>query len=222
VIVALSNHHLLFASRIYQFSSYQCRWFSLLPLLLLTSQGLATTLCSNLGCNMTTPQQENEHESATNTQPTASHKDGRSITQSTSTLSTSSFSSNQDESFRPYTTLLIVVITNAAQVQHHSSTSSPSQPSQLLSNASITTVATTTSSARTLSTSSKQWHITQVGTVVSGSEIPKAWAPKFLDVEKAKLDIFLGCAALVFVVTIVGIVGSGLVRGRVWSRGRRT
>jgi hypothetical protein len=169
---------------------------------------------------MKTLQQEREHGSTSNAQFTALQEDKR-IALSTS-LPTSENNFNQDESFRPYTTLVIAVITNAAQIQQQTSSPDPSPFSlpQLSSNASITSVATSTSSSPTLSASSKHWHITQIGTVVSESETPKAWAPKFLDVEKVQLNVFLGCVALLFIVTIIGIIGTGMVRQRVRSRGR--
>jgi hypothetical protein len=176
------------------------------------------TWCSSLGYNMKTLQQERGHGSPANTQSIALQEDKR-FTLSTS-LPKSETNFNQDKSSRPYTTLIIIVVTNAAQIQQQTPSPNPSQPPHLSSNASITSVATSTSSPQTPFLSTKHWHITQIGTVVSESEIPKAWAPKFLDVEKAQLNVFLGCAALLFIVTIVGIVGTGMVRERLRS-GRR-
>lgn len=56
---------------------------------------------------------------------------------------------------------------------------------------------------------SHQGHDRNVGTVVSEADVPKEWGPKFLDVEKARADRFMGYMVLVFVVTMVGIIGIG-------------
>lgn len=56
---------------------------------------------------------------------------------------------------------------------------------------------------------SHQGHIGNVGTVVSEADVPKEWGPKFLDVERAQANKFMGYMVLIFAATMVGIIGIG-------------
>jgi hypothetical protein len=130
-----------------------------------------------------------------------------SISESSATASMSIVDSRQDDSLISSTSIGTATITGTAQPQD--ATTTPSS-SQVLSNSSISSIGASTGSLPPkTSISGHQWHPTKVGTVVSETEIPEAWGPKFLDAERARQERFLGGMALIFVVTILGIVGIG-------------
>lgn len=56
---------------------------------------------------------------------------------------------------------------------------------------------------------SHQGHIENVRTVVSEDDVPKEWGSKFLDVDKAQKDRFIGYMVVVFAATIIIIIGIG-------------
>jgi hypothetical protein len=128
-----------------------------------------------------------------------------SIIKSPVTASVSAIDSSQDKSHAPSTNL--GTATELAQPQDASITPSSSQTS--LNNSRSSIGAVTGSSSPNASESSHHWHAVHVGTVVSETEVPKAWASKFLEAERVRQEIFVGSMALVFVVTMIGIVGIG-------------
>jgi hypothetical protein len=55
-------------------------------------------------------------------------------------------------------------------------------------------------------------HFTATTLALSESDIPAAWAPKNLDIEQHQHALFLVYISLVFVLTILGIIGTGCWR----------
>jgi hypothetical protein len=168
---------------------------------------------SNLKTSMTIQQQEMRRTAPNNIQ-VVTPSSSLSITEPLSTRLTGADGSMLNEPFRPFTTLIIAVITDAAQLQQYASVPALAQPLGISPNVSKTSLhssAPTTSYLRS-STSSRQWHITQVGTVVAESEIPDAWSPNSLGKERVRQARFLGYVGLVCVVTMIGIIGIGWLR----------
>jgi hypothetical protein len=119
----------------------------------------------------------------------------------------------------------VAVQHNQDEVSHLYSTSATATSvdsilSQITDSSTLSSqIASTSSEARTHAIKSSvdpappkashQGHVGNVGTVVSEADVPKEWGPKFLDVEKAQADRFMGYMVLIFAVTMVGIIGIG-------------
>jgi hypothetical protein len=179
-----------------------------------TRSYFALALSSEMECSIILQQQEREREDSKNLRIVARSSSSLSITKLFSAPLTSADGSTQNEPFRPYTTLVVEVTTDAAQLQRYTSVPAPTQVLRTSPNASTIFLSSSVHTISYLgsSTSSRIWHVTRVGTVVTESEIPNAWAPKSLDVERVQQATFLGCVGLVFVVTMIGIIGIGWLR----------
>jgi hypothetical protein len=129
---------------------------------------------------------------------------------------------SQAPPFRPFTTHIIAVITESAQLKTEISTATPTSiqspvqttphlPTSSIS-ASVThfspNVNATFTSFASQSTSSRQ-SVTNVGTVVSESELPKAWQAKDVGQPESHRIIFWVVIVSMFVLTMVGIVAIG-------------
>jgi hypothetical protein len=110
---------------------------------------------------------------------------------------------NDDEPFHPFTIYVTKIITDAAELQP-TPAPTPDQPQG--------TPPPRSPNSTTLAPKPIVTHITRVGTVVSPTDVPDKWAPKYLQGEQsAQIKLLIGLT-MMFVAVGLFVIGSSLWR----------
>jgi hypothetical protein len=115
-----------------------------------------------------------------------------------------------DQSPHPLTIFVTVTISPFSLLQDPTSLPISSQSLRVSTTTSVESSSTAPSVKP--SSSSYLWHPTQVGTVLSETGVPYEWGPKDLETDKRRAQIFVSCISLIFVFTLMIIIGEGCWR----------